>query len=279
MKPQLKGLLKSVEVEGIYQEHIMKINRIMILIIIMGMMIICPVYSVYAQEEGYRVHVRKNFGYNWGNDIQGRFAISLVGDEENVESVTFYVDEVMLGGDNEAPFEVQFNTQDFDDGNHQLFAVVSLKNGSVVKTTALSYDFLNRNETNQQVSKLLIGIGVAIVSTLLVVGLIQMLMIKGKSEPNRQPGEPRNYGLLGGTICPKCGRPFRRHIMGINLLVGRLDRCDNCGKWVMTTRATSEALQKAEQAELETFQSEEKTPPVTGDMEDQFEDTKYFDDL
>ncbi len=126
---------------------------------------------------------------------------------------------------------------------------------------------------------LLIGIGVALGGIFAIVALVQALFIKkGKKSPH-QPGEPRSYGILGGTVCAKCGRPFPRHILGINLLVGRLDRCENCGKWVMTTRATPAALRAAEEAELEAIEADQKPAPSKDNFKKDLDDSRFFDDL
>lgn len=59
-------------------------------------------------------------------------------------------------------------------------------------------------------------------------------------------GTGERYGLLGGAVCPNCGRAFSRHWWAPTLLVGRLDRCPHCGKWNLVRQATSEALSRAE---------------------------------
>jgi ribosomal protein L32 len=85
--------------------------------------------------------------------------------------------------------------------------------------------------------------------------------------------------MLGGTVCPKCGRPFPRHLFGIKLIVGRLDRCDNCGKWVMTNRATPAALRAAEEAEKADLVADEAVTAVKEDNSPSLDDTRYMDDL
>lgn len=256
----------------------MKIKFFMALILCLGLLIAFPQTGL-SQDEAYKVHLRKDFGYNMGSDIQGRFTIRLLGEEEKVSKVTFYIDDAVLQEDESAPFSYQFKTEQFDSGMHRLFAEVLLDDDHTVRTSTVQYNFLSRKEANQQMWTVLIGIGGAIVGSLLLVAIIQSLVIKKSGKGPHQTGMPRNYGILGGTICPKCGRPFRRHIWGMNLLIGRLERCDNCGKWVMTVRATPSALQSAEEAELEAIQEDEPIFPVQGDEKDLIEDTKYFDEI
>jgi len=211
----------------------------------------------YAQDTTYTVHVRRDFGYGMGSDIQGTFTIRLLGDEEIVDSAAFFIDEVVLYRTDEAPFSYQFSTQEFESGMHRLYAEVLLNNGNTIRTNVVQYNFLNQKEAGRQIRDVLIWIGGAILGAVAIVALVQSLLISKDGKGTHQPGTPRNYGILGGTICRKCGRPFPRHIWGINLVVGRLDRCDNCGKWVMTTRATPKALQLAEEEEMQAIANEE----------------------
>ena len=255
----------------------MKTKLILILLVLVGLMM-SSTHPVSAQDEGYRVHVRKDFGYSWASDIQGRFTIQLQGDETQVDQVTFLIDEDILGNVNSSPFKISFDTGDYPDGVHNISAEVLLRDGTLQKTTSLTYTFIASSETNQKIKPLLIGIGVAILGIFAIVTLVQSLFLKKKKNAF-QPGEPRNYSMLGGTICPKCGRPFPRHIFGINLMIGRLDRCDNCGKWVMTTRATPDALKAAEQAELDEFDADEGILSSKDAFEENLDDSRFFDDL
>ena len=233
----------------------------------------------YAQDNTYSVHVRRDFGYGMGSDIQGTFTVRLLGNEEKVNRATFYMDDSALQSVTEKPFSYQFKTEQFEPGVHRLYAEVLLDDGNTIKTDAVQYNFLSQKEANRQMRNVLIWIGGAIVGAMAIVGIIQSLVISKDGKRLHQPGTPRNYGIMGGTICRKCGRPFPRHVWGINLLVGRLDRCDNCGKWVMTTRATPNALKMAEAAEMEASQEDEKGIELHKKEGDLLDDTKYFDEL
>ena len=178
-----------------------------------------------------------------------------------------------------APFNFKFQTDDYGFGNHQMWAEAMLKDGTSLTTPAVQYNFVSPEEEREQMGSILGIIGGGLVVTLLVVGLIQGALLKGSKNRLHQPGEPRNYGMLGGTICPKCGRPFPRHLFGIKLIVGRLDRCDNCGKWVMTTRASQDALHAAEEAERADLVADEAVTAVKADKSGSLDDTRYMDDL
>ena len=62
-------------------------------------------------------------------------------------------------------------------------------------------------------------------------------------------GAARNYGYAGGSICPRCHRPTPRHVWGLNVGLGKLDYCENCGKWSVMRRMPIEFLRGAEEAE------------------------------
>jgi hypothetical protein len=232
-------------------------------------------YAVSAQDTDYRISLRKDFGYGMGADIRGTFSIRLVGDEEPVEQVTFYIDEKVVGMVNEAPYRLQFHTDDYDLGLHILSAEVKVRDGTTHQTEAIRANFISADKEGKFVSTVLIGVFGAILISFVLIAIIQGFVFKEKKGKN---GAQKNqYGLLGGTICPKCAKPFSRHLWGMNLMVGRLDRCDHCGKWVMTTRATSAALQAAEADE----QSETPPPdfeiPPEKTLEQRLEDSRYLD--
>jgi len=240
--------------------------------------LLCHTISAFAQDEDFRVYIRKDFGYNMGSTIQGRFTVRLVG-EGDVDRVTFYLDDEILAVVDSEPFHYSFSTDTFAPGTHRIFAEVQLKDGSTQTTSEVNYHFLSSKEANQQTTKLLLWLGGAIIGTMLVVGLIQMLLTRKISRIQPTPVTPRTYGMFGGAICPRCGRPFSRHIWGINLVVGKLDRCEHCGKWFMTTRATPEALRAAEEAELSEVSPDEVISSAPSDQKDILDETKYFDDV
>ena len=256
----------------------MKIKAIIAVILSLGLCFALP-HSGFSQDDAYTVHVRKDFGYNMGSQIQGRFTVSLSGEEQGVAAVAFFVDDTLLSQFEAPPFRVQFQTEEFEPGIHQIYAEVHFEDGRSQITNSVQYNFLSQKEVNQQVKRVLIGIGSAILGAILLVFVIQSLVIKGSDKKSVQPGAPRSYGILGGTICPKCGRPFPRHIYGMNLVVGRLDRCDHCGKWSMTVRATPKALRMAEKAELDGLENEEGEIEIRENKKDILEDTKYFDKI
>ena len=237
------------------------------------------VFPVQAQESGLRVHLQKDFGYGWGNTIQGRFTISIVGDSSKIDRATFFIDEEVLGEADSEPFGFSFSTDDFSAGTHRFHAEVLLQDGSVWTTPSVSYRFLSSEEASQQLTKILMGVGGAVLVILLLMVAVQMVTIRRKPGREGAPSVPQNYGLLGGTICPKCGRAFTRHIWGFYLLVGRLDRCEHCGSWVMTKRAMPAELRSVEENQSREDQNTLHCRAPDPDRRDALEDTKFMDHL
>jgi len=234
---------------------------------------------VYGQGNDYTIHLGKDFGYAWGSDIQGKFTISLVGDEELVEKVYFLFDGELISIIQEPPFEYQFNTVEFIPGNHSLSAEVWLKNGNLENTPILEYHFVPPDYAKQELTEILLWIGGTLLGVMTIAVIVQIFAFKGRKKVSHQTGKRRDYGVLGGAVCPKCGYPFPQHIWGINLLVGKLDRCEHCGKWVMVRRATPEELQEAEEIESSRDIPEQGAGVIQKDENSLLDETKYIDDI
>jgi hypothetical protein len=85
---------------------------------------------------------------------------------------------------------------------------------------------------------------------LIVLSFVISFVTAGKLK-DLPPGAPRQYGAAGGAICPRCRRPFSRHFLSLNVLVGKLERCPFCGKWSILAAQPLSILRAAEAAELE----------------------------
>jgi hypothetical protein len=234
---------------------------------------------VSAQSDEFGIRLRRDFGYGAGSNVRGTFTVSLAGDEARVEAVDFLIDGEVMATVTHAPFRFQFHTDRYGFGPHHLAARVYLQDGTMEDTPAVRLNFISPEDERSNSTALFVAIGGAIVLGMVVFGLIQWLVVSKTPKQVIQHGEPRQYGLLGGTICPKCGRAFPRHIWGINLGVGKFDRCEHCGKWSMTTRAAPEALRAAETADLEAQQADQEAGTIHGQVKDALEDTRYMDEI
>lgn len=230
-----------------------------------------------AEPDALTLFVRRNFGYGGGSQIQGSFRMEIQGPADLV-SVTFRVDETVVGTDTEPPFRVDFNTDDYAPGWHAMTAVGQTADGRTLTSAPRRLEFLSAADS-QAATLRVVGVmgGIVVVVMLAVFGLSLLPTLAGRRK-TLPAGAPRDYGLLGGAICPRCGRPFPRHWWALNVsFVGRFDRCDHCGKWSMTTRASPEALRAAEAAELAAAAPEAPTPELSPEekLRRQLDDSRY----
>jgi len=198
-----------------------------------------------AQEENpaLDIRLRRDFGYGgFGNDIQGTFTI-LVSGPENLTEVQFFIDDEMIGTKDSDPFNLQFNTGNFDSGIRTIYAVGILSDGSELRSRELVQDFLSNDSAMGKTMDLVVPILVITVVGVLLGSVLPALLGKKKAD-NRPIGE---YGAAGGTICPRCGFPFSRSFLSPNIVLGKLERCPHCGKLSIRPRASQYDLEAAEE--------------------------------
>ena len=233
-----------------------KIFAITCLVIFLSLMAFLP---AAAQDTTLNLSLNRTMGYGgMNNDIQGLFTMKVTG-PESVVRVAFYLDDTLMGEDADAPFGYQFSTDSYPPGFHELKAVGFTIGGDEFTSNTIRVEFVSEDE----VGKRMIGVigPILVIVALAVVGaaVIPVLMRGGKPIPL---GQPRRY-TFGGTMCPKCGRPFDMSILKLNLLVGSLDRCPHCGKWSLVRRMPLNVLRDAEAAELEQSQSRGEISEIT----------------
>ena len=228
------------------------------------------------QEETLQIRLRKDWGFSSGTGkIQGNFSIRTSGPED-LNQVVYYLDDQVLGEVDEPPFTLRFNTDDYPLGVHQIQATGFTETGTELSSNIIKAEFVTAGEGGQFVTNLLVPIGVII---LIAVGIsvgIPLITKKGKKK-SLAPGAPRNYGYSGGAICPKCDRPFSRHIYGLNLGTHKYDRCPYCGKWSLVRRASKDELEAAEAAEIEAAQAGAFTPETSKEdqLRQQIDDSRF----
>ena len=226
------------------------------------------------QEDQFHIRLRRNWGYSSGTGkIQGAFTIISSGPDD-VSRVVFYIDEEVLGEVTEEPFNFQFNTDNYTHGLHRLYAHGYINGGKELSSNILQVEFVSSEEGWQTVMKI-------IVPLVVIVGLafvVTFIFTRGKKE-QLPPGAPRNYGHYGGAICPKCERPFSRHIYGLYLGLHKYDRCPYCGKWSLVRRASREELEAAEAAEIKAAQEGVFEPEKSEEEElrKDIEDSRFED--
>jgi len=207
--------------------------------------------SASAQEEteGIDLSVVKLFGYRVGNTIQGRFGLRISGPDD-LNRVEFYIDDEILFQDEEAPFQYNFDTGETITGKHTIKAIGYTQDGRILSSEIGTYTILTADEASEGLQKFMIPLLIGVVVLMVTAGVLSILMTRRKPQTYRI-GE---YGPAGGAVCGRCGIPFSRHFISPNLLVGKLERCPNCGAIAIVRRATSMELEAAEQRLLAVMQ-------------------------
>jgi hypothetical protein len=230
--------------------------------------------SAGAQGDELRLSLRRDFGYGGpGNQIQGLFTASVSG-VSNISSVSFELDGKEMASVSQPPFKYQFNTDGYPNGVHVLSAIAYTSDGRTLKSNTITADFISAKASQQATQHIMIPL-LALVGLIIVLSTVGPLVLSGRKKRHFEPGEPRNYGAAGGTICPKCGRPFALSFLSLHLWSRKLERCPYCGKWGLVSRATPEALAAAEAAEVEA------SKPVVAELSPeeklrrQIEESKY----
>ena len=232
------------------------------------------VFATQAQSNELSISFSRDFGYaSGGGDIQGLFSIK-VGGPDTLTKVVFYIDDAVIGEDTEAPFKLQFNTDNYSLGEHTVYAIGTTSDGSELKTQIVHANFVSASEGTQAAVRILVPILGLVVVAVLLAAFVPI--ITGRKTIPLEPGTPRNYPM-GGAICPKCQRPFAVHIYGINLGLGKFDRCPYCGKWSVVRRTSLQDLRAAEEAELTHAQETGQVPGMSEEekLKKQLDDSKY----
>jgi Bacterial Ig domain len=220
--------------------------RYLILYIII---LLACVSTAFAQDDaGLHLTLKRDFGYAGGSDIQGAFTMRATGPED-LERVVFYIDGETMGEASQAPFELSFHTGSYPLGPHTLTAEGFTASGVQVASNTVQVNFVSANQGFQAGLRIALPL-FGIVFVLIGLSFVVSFATSGKLK-NLPPGAPRQYGAAGGAICPRCGRPFARHVFSLNLLAGKLERCPFCGKWSVLAARPLSVLRAAEAAELD----------------------------
>ena len=235
--------------------------------------------SALAQDsQGLVLSLSRDFGFSSGSgQIQGTFSLKIK-DPKDVVRVVFMLDDQPINEDVEAPFQYQFNTGSYSLAEHKLSAVGYTAGGQQLSSNEIRVVFVSAEESGKFTLKIIVPLFAVIFGLMALSYIVPMILNRGKNKVVPL-GQPRNYGLLGGTICPKCSRPFSLNLFAINLLVGRMDRCPHCGRWGLVRRYPLEMLRTAETAELAMAGENEEEKPLSkkDQMEKALEDSRYQD--
>lgn len=230
--------------------------------------------AVAQANTALELRLSRDFGAGFGNRIQGTFSFRVSG-PANLSRVTFYIDDDVVGEDSEAPFRLQFKTDDFPLGTHRLYAIGVTQDEQELTSNSLSRTFISSSSANRTTLYIIIPIVIIAVG-----GRLLSSWIANRGNEGGNKAAQNVHGAFGGTICPKCHKPFAMHIWGPNIVVGKFDRCPHCGKWSVVRRAHPDVLNTAveamQQAEQEHTQPANKTDDET-DWRKRLDDSKFDD--
>jgi len=237
---------------------------------------LCLVWSVHAQQGDLTISMRRDFGYSSGGaDIQGLFSVTASAPAK-LTKVAFYVDQTLIGEVTQEPYRLQFNTDNYPLGMHQIYAIGTTWDGFPFSSRILNANFVSASESWQTAMKIAIPIlGISLLAVLFAAVIPLVTGLKTQMFP---VGVQLSYPL-GGAICPKCGSPFAIHIYGLNMLTHKYDRCPYCGKWSMVKFASTEKLRVAEQLQWSRANEKAQVPEMTPEEKFKIEldDSKYHD--
>jgi hypothetical protein len=230
-------------------------------------------------QTSYQLNVHKNNGFNNGSQIRGSFTISVI-PEDNIQSVTFLIDQQEMKVISASPFSFNFNTTDYATGSHTLSATIQTLDGKTVDTPVETFEFVTAEQETAFMKDIFVPILGSIALIVVIVIGSQFLLPRNKALSTLPLGATRNYGLLGGAICPKCHRPFPLSLLRINLgFNSTITRCPFCGKWGVVHRYSLGDLRAAEAAELADAQPDHPIQEKTEEekLREKLDESRYTD--
>ncbi len=250
----------------------MKKRIIVLLILVLTLAV--SFSAVMAQDSPFSLRMVRDWGYGNGTDINGRMSLSIKGDEAQIQQVTFFIDDQVMGTAASAPFKYQFDTNDFVPGLHRLTAEVKTTTGETHTTNGLVSNFVEKGAANQSMVKMLLLVGGIVVAS---IG-IQFFMQKNANKNTKYDENGHvQYGVWGGAVCPSCGQAFNRSFLGINLVGVRLERCPHCGKMVAARRASPDQLDAAERRFRPQVTEQIPVKSEAEKKQENYDDSKYTD--
>jgi hypothetical protein len=215
-----------------------------------------------AEDDGLELRVMRIFGFRLGNTLQGRIGLRADGPEDLIR-VVFYLDDEMILEDSEAPFQAEFSTGEFSPGKHTLQAIGYTRDGKTLESEVETYSFLSADEAMQSVQDILIPLLIGVVLLMAIAGVVAKMITKRDAREHKIG----DYGAAGGAVCRRCGKPFSRHFLSPNLIVGKLERCPHCGAVGVFQRANPAELKAAEDLLLAEMGDEREVPEEESEEE------------
>jgi hypothetical protein len=228
----------------------------------------------FAQGAGLTLKLSRDWGYGgFSGDIQGLFTMHVTGPSD-LARVEFYIDSTKIGEVDKTPFNLQFSTDDYPLGVHQLHVVGYSTSGQKYSSNIITSNFVPA----QNAMKFILPLLGVILAAVVISALIPFIASRRKNA-SIPLGVERNYGVSGGAICPKCHRPFALPFLSMNLGFSKLTFCPHCGKLILTSRQPIEKLRQAEKDELSMAQPIKQIAGETDEdkLRKELEESKYKD--
>jgi DNA-directed RNA polymerase subunit RPC12/RpoP len=235
-----------------------------IILIFCVLMVITVIPAIAQSTDQLQLGLSRDFGYGgFGNDIQGLFTAKIINPPTNLIRVAFFIDSTSMGDDTTPPFSLQFNTDSYPLGSHTFSAVGYTSDGKEIDSNKIQSVFVSASAGTQTIIKVVVPILGLILLMVIVAFVVPLILNKGKMS-SLPLGAPRKYGIGGGTICPKCGRPFPLRLWMLNIGLSKIDRCPYCGKWSLVRPRSLAELRASEATELSQAQPR---PTIEGETE------------
>jgi Bacterial Ig domain len=235
-----------------------------------GLLLLLAVVPASAQTDGeLTIEFHRDFGYAAGSEIQGAFSLTADG-PGNLVRVDYYLDNQLLGSATQSPFKISFNTGDQVLGRHTFAAVGTTADGSEIRSLDRTLEFVSPDEGWQMAGRIALPIiGIVILMSLL--GTIAPMLLGRRTK--FRLGE---YSAAGGAVCPRCGMPFSRHPVSLNMVFGKLERCPHCGKLSIVSAASVSALRQAEARwQADSHQGELQPESRSDRLREQIDESRY----
>ncbi len=249
-------------------------------IIIIGLGLLFSVLATPALAQGeLTLNVHRNFGYGNGSQIRGSFSMAVTGPQD-LRSVAFKIDGAVMQEVSAPPFKINFNTGGYPVGWHELSATAVTADGRTLESNVRRFQFVSVDEEKSGTFRIVLPVLGVVFGFIAIMAVFQFVQFRRKHE-TVPLGAHRTYGISGGAICPRCGRPFPLHWYAINAgLLTKLDTCEHCGRWGLFRRRSAEDLARAEVAELKDAQPDAPIHEVSPEEKlKQQLDSSRFDDM
>lgn len=237
-------------------------------VVLLALLLLLPP-ALTQEENALTLTMRRDFGFGMGSSIQGTFSLRVSGPDD-LQRVVFYMGDQILAEVDTPPFRHQFNTDNYPPGVHTYRAVGFTAAGEELLSNGITRNVVTARESNQTMIWIIAPI---LLLSLGVPALFALLSIR-----RRRPGDEFPIdGMFGGAICPKCKRPFARHWWGINLIVGKYDRCPHCGRWSLVQAAHPDLLRASHEAMKQADAQDTPLPPTDSadDLRRRLDDSRF----